>query len=140
MDIKSMDVFNGSEYKEKGSKFFGYLVKIESSKQVTEILAELKKEHKHAGHFCYAYRVNELVSGAQISIFQDKTYKEKYSNDGEPSGVGMALMNLLVNSKIEDCVVVVVRYWGGVLLGSGNLIRAYVTAAKSALDKHLNLL
>ena len=131
-----MEIIKGDCYTEKGSKFFGFFCEIKSTNEFKTFMELLKKEHKRAGHFCYAYTVNEPVAGNQISLFNDKVLKEKYSNAGEPSGCGNALLNLLKQNKLQDCALIVVRYFGGILLGSGNLIRAYATSGKYAI-KHL---
>lgn len=127
----------GEVYIEKGSKFFGYYAKIQSAAEFKSFLQSVQKEHNKASHFCYAYIVNEKIAGEQIAMFDDRVYKEKYSNAGEPSGCGAAILNLLKYSKHPDSAIVVVRYFGGVLLGAGNLARAYAKAGKSALAAYL---
>ncbi|MCL2177446.1 MAG: YigZ family protein [Firmicutes bacterium] len=128
-----VEIVRGEEYKERGSKFYGLVARIDSVRQFNRFLEQVKKEYKKACHYCYAYRVDELVAGEQESFFADTVYKEKSSNDGEPSGVGAALLNLLKAGGHSNTAVIVVRYYGGTMLGVGNLIRAYSVAAKSSL-------
>jgi putative IMPACT (imprinted ancient) family translation regulator len=135
-----MDFLRGAEYKEKSSKFFGYFARVTSTDEFNEFLAAVKSEHKHLSHAFFAYIVNEKVAGEQISLFDDRIRKEKFSNAGEPSGCGNALLTLLKSRGIENGAIIVVRYFGGILLGSGNLIRAYTAAAKSALEKDVTVL
>jgi len=127
-----VDIFRGAPYTEKGSKFYGYFARIESVAEFKAFMESVKGEHKKAGHYVFAYIVNEKVAGDQVSLFDDRIHKEKYSNDGEPSGCGNALLSLL-KPKGENVALIVVRYFGGVLLGSGNLISAYSTAGKVAI-------
>lgn len=128
-----MEIISGTPYTEKGSKFFGFFARTESTADFKKFMELIKQEHKKASHYCFAYTVNERTAGSQISLFNDITHKEKYSNDGEPSGCGNALLNLLKHQGKENCAIIVVRYFGGILLGSGNLIRAYTAAGKEAL-------
>jgi len=127
-----MDIARGAPYTEKGSKFYGYFARVESAAEFKAFMDAVKTEHKKASHYVFAYIVNEKVAGDQVSLFDDRVRKEKYSNDGEPSGCGNALFSLL-KPKGENVALIVVRYFGGVLLGSGNLIRAYSTAGKAAV-------
>ena len=132
-----MQFSQGKPYIEKGSKFFGFFANVESVAEFKTFMELVQKEHKKASHYCFAYIVNERKAGEQLSLFDDRVYKEKCSNAGEPSGCGNALLTLLKSNKIENGAIIVVRYFGGVLLGSGNLIRAYATAGKNAFNiKH----
>ena len=125
-----MDIHRSAPYTEKGSKFFGYFARVESVTQFNAFMDAVKAEHKKASHYVFAYIVNEKVAGEQVSMFSDVVHKEKYFNDGEPSGCGNALLTLLKSHGVENAACIVVRYFGGILLGSGNLVRAYSTAAK----------
>ena len=127
-----MEIMRGVPYVEKGSKFYGYFVHVESVTEFKAFMEVVKSEHKKASHYVFAYIVNERVAGNRVSLFDDRVRKEKYSNDGEPSGCGNALLSLL-KPRGENIALIVVRYFGGVLLGSGNLIRAYSTAGKAAI-------
>jgi putative IMPACT (imprinted ancient) family translation regulator len=123
----------GATYTEKGSKFLGFCVNVHSVEEFKTFYKEIQKLHKKASHYCYAYILDEspplLAGSGDLPV-----HKEKYTNDGEPGGVGSAMLNLLRMGKHDNCAVVVVRYFGGVLLGSGNLIRAYATATKNVLQ------
>ena len=127
-----MEYKSGAAYTEKGSKFFGFFTQIATVADFKNFMSQIKALHPKASHYCFAYIVDEPSAGDQISLFNDRVHREKYSNDGEPSGCGNALLSLLKAKRIENGAIIVVRYWGGVLLGSGNLIRAYATAAKAA--------
>jgi len=109
-------------YREKGSKFIGYALPFSDETDLKEQILVLKKEHQQARHFCFAYRIG--LNG------------EKYraSDDGEPSNsAGQPILGQLVSFNITNCLVVVVRYFGGTKLGVGGLITAYRTAAQEAL-------
>ncbi len=106
----------------KKSRFIAYVVDI---KMLESRLKELRKEHKKACHIAWACRYNE-----------DGVLKEKFSDDGEPSGTaGRPILNVLQKRDIEGVAILVVRYFGGVKLGAGGLIRAYGKAASMALDE-----
>jgi putative IMPACT (imprinted ancient) family translation regulator len=127
----------GQPYIEKNSRFFGVFVKVQNVAEFKNLLEEIKAEHKKAKHFCYAYIIDEKTAGNQISFFNETIHREKYFNDGEPSGCSNALLGILKQNKACNCALIVVRYFGGVLLGSGNLIRAYTTAGRSAFLKNI---
>ncbi len=103
----------------KNSRFICYLYKTEDIDQMNNHLNSLRKEHKDATHVCFAYRLDN---------------KEKYSDDGEPTGTaGAPIMDVLEKNNIQNCLAVVVRYFGGTKLGAGGLIRAYSKAVREAL-------
>ena len=103
------------------SCFLGYCIPISNEQEAQERLAELKKRHWDARHCCYAFRLAE--NGISRS-----------SDDGEPSGTaGAPILNVLSQSGVENALIAVVRYFGGVLLGTGGLVRAYGKAASEAL-------
>ena len=108
---------------EKKSRFIGNLYKIESEEQVSTLIAALKKKYWDARHHCYAF------------VLGDNNENVRSSDDGEPSGTaGKPIMEALVGSGIRNCLIVVTRYFGGTLLGTGGLVRAYSQAAKAAID------
>lgn len=110
-----------AEITEKKSHFIAYLFPIKDSKDADEKINKIKKLHRDAKHNVFAYRI---VNGI-----------EKYSDDGEPSGTaGMPILNILKNENLQNILVVVTRYFGGILLGTGGLVRAYSEATKKALD------
>ncbi|MBO4412541.1 MAG: YigZ family protein [Clostridia bacterium] len=105
----------------KKSKFIGYLFEIGSLEEIKQIVDNLKKEHKKATHICYAYRLNS-------------PFAEKAVDDGEPSGTaGKPILNVLQKQNIENSLLVVVRYFGGIKLGAGGLFRAYSKCASETI-------
>ena len=111
-----------AEITEKKSKFICHAYHVESVDEAEEILRNLRKEYHDARHNCFAYRViKDDVSRA--------------SDDGEPSGTaGMPMLNILNGRNLSNILVVVTRYFGGILLGTGGLVRAYSLATTLALD------
>ncbi len=110
------------EYEEKRSRFIGSVIPVTTEQQAIDHINKVKKENFGARHNVYAYilRENGLT---------------RYSDDGEPhSTAGMPTLDVLRKSGLTDVCVVVTRYFGGVLLGTGGLVRAYTAAAKSAID------
>ena len=111
---------------EKKSKFYGYAYKVESAKQVDEIIAALKKEHKKATHVCQAYN----RSAEQVLA--------KAVDDGEPRGTaGRPIFNVIDKKNLRNVLLVVVRYFGGIKLGAGGLVRAYTKCASGAVEEVL---
>ena len=107
----------------KKSRFIGYAFLVSSAEEANEKLAALRKRHWDASHHCSAY-----VLGADQQL-------QKYSDDGEPQGTaGMPILQVLHHKDVTNTMVVVVRYFGGVLRGAGGLVRAYSEAAAKALD------
>ena len=112
---------------EKKSKFLGFSFSVSSEEQIKRELAQLKKDFKDARHIVWAYRFQE--SGV---------LREKYTDDKEPSGsAGSAILFLLQKREIIDCLVVVIRYFGGIKLGKGGLARAYTASAQQVLENNL---
>ena len=112
------------ELVEKKSKFIANLIYIESKEETENIIKEYKKKYYDARHNCYAYRV----------LNQDEIY-EKSSDDGEPSGTaGAPMLNLLQKNDLCNVIIIVTRYFGGILLGTGGLVRAYSGATTGAID------
>ena len=105
------------------SRFLGYCIPVSSELEAQEALALLRKKHYDARHCCYAFRLHE---GGIV----------RSSDDGEPSGTaGAPILGVLSGAGVENVLCAVVRYFGGVLLGTGGLVRAYGRAASEALDK-----
>jgi len=126
-----MDVFKSiaknsvGEIIEKKSKFIAHLYYVESIEEAEEYIKDIKKKYHDARHNCVAYRV---VESGQII--------EKSSDDGEPSGTaGGPMLNILQKSNLCNVVVIVTRYFGGILLGTGGLVRAYSDATQKAIEK-----
>ncbi len=104
-------------FRDRNSKFLAFGFPVVTADQVTDILTTLRKKYHDARHHCYAYRI-----GPQKDLF-------KFNDDGEPSGTaGKPIYNQIVANDLSDVLVVVVRYFGGTLLGTGGLINAYKSA------------
>ena len=105
------------------SRFIGYASPAQSEEESLAFLQSIRTKHKDATHNCYAY-----VIGRNAGVM-------RYSDDGEPGGTaGLPMMEVLKAQGVVNCCVVVTRYFGGVLLGAGGLLRAYTKSAKDALD------
>lgn len=110
-------------YKEKGSKFLAFAFPVSSESEVRSHLDRIRKDYFDARHHCYAY-----ILGADKSAF-------RFNDDGEPSGTaGKPIHGQLLSKDLTNTLVVVVRYFGGVLLGASGLFNAYKVAARDALD------
>ncbi len=110
------------EFVERRSRFIGYCRPVTCEEEAVAFISEIKSKHWDAAHNVYAYVLRE---GQQ----------RRYSDDGEPSGTaGVPVLEVLLKSGVTDLAVVVTRYFGGVLLGAGGLVRAYSHGAKIALD------
>jgi uncharacterized YigZ family protein len=110
-------------YKDKGSKFFGYVFPVEGEDEINQALEQVKSKHHKARHFCYAWQLGKNYN----------TYK--VNDDGEPNNsAGMPIYGQLQAFEVTNCLIVVVRYFGGTKLGVGGLISAYKTTAKMALE------
>lgn len=106
----------------KRSRFIGRCFPVADEQEALRLLEQVRRQHWDATHNCYAYSVG--VSGACA----------RYSDDGEPSGTaGLPMMETLRRSGVTDALVVVTRYFGGILLGAGGLVRAYSAAAAAAV-------
>ena len=110
-------------FKDKGSRFIAYLYPIQSELDIKDIIAELKSIHPKASHHCWARRLSQ-----DRSIF-------RINDDGEPSGTaGRPILNTLLSFDLTNVIAVVVRYFGGTLLGIPGLINAYKTATMEAIQ------
>ncbi len=113
--------FGAGELTEKRSRFIGQLWSAATEEEARRRIEAVKKEHRDARHNCWCYR----LSGGL----------ERYSDDGEPQGTaGVPMLSLFQKAGVTNAVCVVTRYFGGVLLGAGGLVRAYTQAAQLALD------
>ncbi|PWG82036.1 IMPACT family protein [Pararcticibacter amylolyticus] len=109
-------------FKDKGSKFIAYAYPVRSEEEAKSYLAEVKAAHPKARHHCWAMRLS-----SDRSVF-------RINDDGEPSGTaGRPILNCLLSADLTNLVVIVVRYFGGTLLGVPGLINAYKTATQEAL-------
>lgn len=110
------------EYVEKKSRFIGYIRHVESEEEADSFIIEIKKKHYDARHNCSAYSVGE-----------DKVI-QRFSDDGEPSGTaGKPILEVITGNGLHNVCVVVTRYFGGTLLGTGGLVRSYTEAAKECI-------
>lgn len=113
------DISNTIEIKK--SKFITYLHRTDSEEDAKEFLKLIRKEHSQANHHCTAMVIGNIV---------------RSSDDGEPSGTaGHPMLDVLLHKEMQDILVVVVRYFGGIKLGTGGLVRAYSSSVIEALDK-----
>lgn len=109
-------------FKDKGSKFMAYAFPVNTEEEIKELLAQLKKEHHSARHHCYAWRLGT----------EEISYRA--NDDGEPSSTaGKPILGQLQSFDVTQVLIVVVRYFGGTLLGTSGLINAYRNAAADAL-------
>ena len=105
------------------SRFIGYASPCSNEEEAIRFIQEIREQHRDARHHCYAY-----IIGSNSGIM-------RYSDDGEPGGTaGMPMLDLLKKEQTVNCCVVVVRYFGGILLGTGGLVRAYTQGCKLALE------
>jgi len=114
-----------AEIIEKKSKFIANIFYVESREEAESLIKEINRKYHDARHNCYAYRVieNELII-------------EKSSDDGEPSGTaGAPMLNILSKNNYANVLVIVTRYFGGILLGTGGLVKAYSSACALGLEK-----
>jgi uncharacterized YigZ family protein len=113
--------YGEAEFIEKKSRFIGHIWCVESEEEALSRIQEMKKQHYDASHNCWAY---VLRDGAM-----------RFSDDGEPGGTaGNPMMQVLQREQLYNVVCVVTRYFGGILLGAGGLVRAYTKGAKIAID------
>ncbi len=125
MDIatyKTIASTTQAEFKDKGSRFIAFAYPIQTLEEVKQYVSILREEHHKARHWCYAYRLG--VDGTQF----------RANDDGEPAGsAGRPILGQIDSAGLTDVLVIVVRYFGGTLLGVPGLIHAYKTAAAEAL-------
>ena len=122
MEYKTIRLREEAEFIERRSRFIGHACPVKTEEEAVAFINEMKAKYWDASHNVYAYCLRE----GQI---------KRYSDDGEPQGTaGIPVLDVLQKSGVTDLVVVVTRYFGGVLLGAGGLVRAYSHGAKIALD------
>lgn len=110
-----------AEFVEKRSSFLGHVRCVETEEDAKAFIAQVKKEHYDARHNCWCYAIQDGPT--------------RYSDDGEPQGTaGVPMLEVFRRQNVTNFVCVVTRYFGGVLLGAGGLLRAYTKSAKDALD------
>lgn len=116
-----MKLLNESLIIEKKSKFIGMLYEIDNKEEVLSILDSVKSNNKGYRHIPYAYYLKNTASK---------------SDDKEPGGIGMSFLNILERNKLDNHLLLVVRYYGGTKLGASNLLRTYSKAANNCINKH----
>lgn len=122
MEYKTIAGRCEARFVEKKSEFIGYLSPVTDEEQAIAFINEIRAEHRKATHNCYAY------------ILRENTIC-RHSDDGEPSGTaGVPIFEVLRKAELTDVACVVTRYFGGVLLGAGGLVRAYTRGARDAVD------
>lgn len=103
------------------SRFITKLIKINNEEEIKEKITYLKNEYKDATHYCFAYITNNI---------------KRFNDDGEPSGTaGMPILNVLESNNLTNILCVVIRYFGGIKLGAGGLVRAYTKSVTESLNK-----
>lgn len=113
-------------FKEKGSKFFGYAFPVNSEEEIKANIIAIKKQHHSARHWCYAWKLG--VDNVQFRV----------NDDGEPSNsAGQPIYGQILSFDVTNVLIVVVRYFGGVKLGVGGLVRAYKASAQITLESSL---
>jgi uncharacterized YigZ family protein len=124
MDYRTVKGQAIAEYEEKKSLFIGNVARVSSEDEARDFINSIKAEHREARHNVYAY-----IIGGNCSI-------QRYSDDGEPQGTGgIPVLEVIKRNNITDTVIVVSRYFGGVLLGASGLVRAYSKAASMAVKE-----
>lgn len=110
-----------NEIEIKKSRFITYLYKLNDENEIDEIINNIKKEHKKARHVVYVYKINNTG---------------KINDDGEPKGsAGMPIFNVIEKNNLNNILIIVVRYFGGIKLGAGGLFRAYSNSASEIIKK-----
>lgn len=122
MEYKTIARRCEARFIEKKSEFIGYLCPVQTEEQAVAFIEEIRAMHRKASHNCYAYILRENNAA-------------RHSDDGEPGGTaGVPIYEVLRKEGLTDVCCVVTRYFGGVLLGAGGLVRAYTKGAKDAVD------
>ncbi len=122
MEYRTIAKASSDEFVEKKSRFIGYIKPVATQDEAVAFINEIKSKHWDATHNVYAY----VLRDGQI---------RRYSDDGEPQGTaGIPVLDVLVKENLTDCVAVATRYFGGTLLGTGGLVRAYSHTAKIAVE------
>lgn len=123
--FKSIEKNTTAEIVEKKSKFISNLYYIESVEEAEDLIKQANKKYFDARHNCYAF-----------SVVTENGIVNRFSDDGEPSGTaGGPMLNILTSQNLSNILIIVTRYFGGILLGTGGLVKAYTTASLEALNK-----
>lgn len=127
MNYTTIKGFATDSFIEKKSEFIGYISPVKTNQEAVDFINEIKSQNRKAKHNVYAY------------ILRDNNIT-RYSDDGEPQGTaGMPVLDVLQKENLTDVCVVVTRYFGGILLGGGGLVRAYSHACKLAVDASVKM-
>lgn len=123
LEYKTINGYSQTEWEVQKSRFISYVNHIENETQAQDFVNQIRKKHFDATHNCYAYIIGEHSD------------TQKSNDDGEPSGTaGVPILEVLKKNELSDVVVVVTRYFGGIKLGAGGLIRAYGKSATLGLE------
>ena len=124
-ESKYGEISNGF-FELKKSKFYAYIFNISAEEEIDNYLNIVKKDNKKAKHILYAYEFFD----------KDGIKHSKFSNDGEPQGTGVnSVISMLEKEEVSNYLVIIVRYFGGTLLGAGPLLRSYLSAFKDSFEK-----
>ena len=119
--MKTIESNIKNEYIINKSRFIACLFKVNSIDEINNYLDQIKNEYKDATHYCYSYIIDNT---------------KRFNDDGEPGGTaGMPILNVLENNELNYILCVVIRYFGGIKLGAGGLVRAYTKSVTNALEK-----
>lgn len=125
---RSVFKFAYDEFIEKKSRFIGYAKPVKTEEEALDFINEIKRKNKDATHNCHAYIIGRNM------------LTQRFSDDGEPSGTaGIPMLEVLKKENLTNTAVVVTRYFGGILLGAGGLVRAYTKGAKIAVDRAIKV-
>lgn len=125
LQFKTIKQDVSAEIVEKKSKFIAHIFYVETIEEAESIIKEIKEKYKDARHNCFAYAIETGDGGIAV----------KYNDDGEPQGTaGSPILKLILGRELSNVLVIVTRYFGGILLGTGGLVRAYTGATEKALE------
>ena len=125
IDFKTIEKENSAEIVEKKSRFIANIYNVESKEEAEEKIKQIKKKYYDAKHHCFAF-----------SIIEENGITQKSSDDGEPSGTaGAPILNIIKSNNLQNVVIIVTRYFGGILLGTGGRTRAYSEAAGKVVEQ-----
>ena len=124
--FKSIEENVEAEIVEKKSKFIAHIYYVESVEEAENLIKQANKKYFDARHNCYAFCIND----------EGNNPINRFSDDGEPSGTaGAPILNILTSQNLSNVLVIITRYFGGILLGTGGLVKAYSLAVQEALNK-----
>ena len=125
IEFKTIEKENSAEIVEKKSRFIANIYNVESKEEAEEKIKQIKKKYYDAKPHCFAF-----------SIIEENGITQKSSDDGEPSGTaGAPILNIIKSNNLQNVVIIVTRYFGGILLGTGGLTRAYSEAAGKVVEQ-----